>query len=190
MFLDLAGTLFSLLYIYYFIRMDNKVWYVGILASCFNTCAYWKSGIYADMCLEVFYFLFMIYGWYKWQHDSNDALTVNRLSITHWILLSLSFILGFILIYLTLISFTLSNVPVIDSLTTTLSLVAQWLMCHKSIVTWIFWFIVDALYFILYLTKNLPFHAFLMIIYTGMAITGYLMWAKTNKESRSEIQAA
>lgn len=184
---DFLGALFSLAYIYYFIRLDNKAWYIGILASCINTWTYWEKGIYADMCLEIFYFFSMVYGSYKWQNQSNEPMVLKQLSRTHWLLLSLLFVLGFILIYQILISFTLSTIPIIDTLTTTLSLTAQWLMCHKSIITWILWLIVDLLYTALYVIKSLPFHAFLMLIYTGMAITGYLMWARVAKNNTSKL---
>jgi nicotinamide mononucleotide transporter len=82
-------------------------------------------------------------------------------------------------------TFTHSTVALLDAATTSLSLVAQWLMCHKIIITWVLWFITDVLYAAMYLSKNLPFHSILMIIYTGMAIAGYLVWARRYKKISS-----
>ncbi len=189
MFFDLIGALFSLLSTYYFIRLNSKAWGIGIIATCLNAWLYWYKGIYADMSLEIFYFLSMGYGWYKWRvtakkHD-NQPVMLNQLSSTQWLLLFVLLCGVFISIYLILLSFTHSSVPVLDALTTSLSLAAQWLMCYKIIITWIFWFITDALYVWMYLNKGLPFHSVLMIIYTGMAITGYIMWARAAKNKQS-----
>ena len=54
---DLFSALTSLLSTYYFIRLDIKAWPIGLLATCFNGWLFWQKGIYADMCLESFYFL-------------------------------------------------------------------------------------------------------------------------------------
>jgi nicotinamide mononucleotide transporter len=186
MLFDLTGALISLLSTYFFIRMNNKAWLVGIAATCLNGWLYWRKGIYADMVLEALYFLSMSYGWYQWNkpvmndtHDFNGSL--NYLSPIQWGFLFLLLGIVFILIQYLLQAFTHSTVATLDAATTSLSLVAQWLMCHKIIVTWILWFITDAIYAFMYFHKNLPFHSLLMLIYTGMAITGYLLWARKVK---------
>jgi len=185
MFFDLIGALFSLLSTYYFIRMNNKAWGIGMIATCLNGGLYWYKGIYADMALELFYFFTMIYGWHTWQNNKknlyNQIITLKKLTFIHWLLLGFLFCSVFTLIYLILVYYTHSSIPALDTLTTTLSLVAQWLMCHKIIMTWVFWFITDTFYVWLYFTKALPFHAILMLIYTGMAVTGYIVWSRTEK---------
>lgn len=182
MFFDLFGALCSLLSTYFFIRLNKNAWLVGLLATCLNGWLYWQKGIYADMVLEAVYFLSMGYGWYLWNtgqsHNTNKQLIRYRLSLKQWLILVTTLAIVFGLIYSFLRIYTHSTVPILDATTTSLSLVAQWLMCHKIIITWFLWFITDALYVFLYWHKSLPFHALLMIVYTGMAITGYMVWAK------------
>lgn len=180
MLFDLIGALCSLLSTYYFIRMDNKAWGIGMIATCLNGVLYWYNGIYADMTLESFYFFTMVYGWHKWHslEKTNYNHAVKQLNYLHAFILLILFCIGFNLIYFILIYFTNSSIPALDAFTTTLSLIAQWLMCHKIMMTWVLWFITDAIYAWIYLTKAIPFHALLMIIYMGMAITGYLFWMR------------
>lgn len=188
MFFDLIGALCSLLSTYYFIRLNRKAWIVGLFATCLNGLLYWHKGIYADMMLEGFYFLNMGYGWFKWQDSANHVsmpLQLNKLSRTQWLLLFILLGIIFIIIYTLLILFTHSSVAILDASTTSLSLVAQWLMCHKIIATWMLWFVTDTLYILIYLTKNLPFHSLLMVIYMGMAIVGYITWTRAFKNSLS-----
>lgn len=186
MLFDLIGALCSLLSTYYFIRMDNKAWGIGMIATCLNGGLYWYNGIYADMALESFYFFTMAYGWNQWRsHEkTNYNHAIKRLTNAHALILLIVFCIGFKLIYSILIYFTNSSIPTLDAFTTTLSLIAQWLMCHKIMMTWILWFITDAVYAWMYLTKVIPFHALLMIIYMGMAVTGYLFW-KREQERRT-----
>jgi nicotinamide mononucleotide transporter len=175
-------------------RLNSKAWPIGIIAILLNGWLYWHKGIYADMVLEGIYFFSMGYGWYRWRggvkNQKAEPLLLNQLSSTQWALLTLILCVVFVGIYTSLTLFTHSNVPLLDAVTTSLSLLAQWLMCHKIIVTWILWFITDALYALMYLNKNLPFHCGLMILYTGMAVSGYVMWVRTaqNKSMKSSLK--
>ena len=176
MLFDFCGALISLLSTYYFIRLDLKAWPMGLLATCLNGWLYWQKGIYADMCLELFYCLSLCYGWYRWSSlGPKKSLKPRYLSNKQWCQLGVT-ILGIYSLIFSLLSLSHSTVATLDALTTSLSIVAQWLMCHKIIATWVLWFIADALYAVMYLNKALPFHASLMILYTGFAVVGYMHW--------------
>ncbi|RUR17258.1 nicotinamide riboside transporter PnuC [Legionella sp. km535] len=186
MLFDLVGALTSLLSTYFFIRLNNKAWPIGILATILNGWLYWHKGIYADMMLEIGYFLSMCYGWSIWYKqslikDNSTQKPLGTLTMTQWLLLMLTLVAVFLFIFYILHTLTHSTVAILDAATTSLSLVAQWLMCHKIIATWVLWFITDALFAVMYLNKNLPFHCVLMLIYTGLAIAGYLVWARKSK---------
>lgn len=177
MLLDVLGAILSLLSTYYFIRLDSKAWVVTLIATCLNSFLYWQKGIYADMLLESFYFFSTCYGLYLWR-SSKQLGVIRKLTPKQGYLLLTSVIGSFVLISTLLATFTQSNVVVLDALTTSLSLAAQWLMCHKALATWIFWFFTDAIYAYMYLHKQLPFHCLLMLLYTGMAVIGYITWAR------------
>lgn len=188
MLFDLFSSLTSLLSTYYFIRMDSKAWLVGVIATLLNGWLYYQKGIYGDMVLESLYFLSMGYGWTKWRkkgtsNTNNSGLVSGSLRPLQWVSLGLIFCFVFTGIHYLLQAFTHSTVALLDAATTSLSLMAQLLMCHKVIGTWILWFITDALYAAMYLHKNLPFHSILMIVYTVMAIVGYLSWKRRYKKS-------
>lgn len=179
MLLDLLGAFVSLLSTYFFIRLDSKAWLATLLATCLNGWLYWQKGIYADMVLEAFYFFSTCYGWYLWHLPARENKPfILQFSMKQWLLVGAITSLLYTLIVKLLLTYTHSNVAVLDALTTSLSLVAQGLMCYRAIATWILWFFTDALYAYMYLQKDLPFHVLLMLLYTTMAIAGYLSWAK------------
>lgn len=176
---DFIGAIASLLSTYLFIRLKASAWLVGLFAIVVNTWLYWHKAIYADMCLEAFYFLSTCYGLYLWTKGTKPTHSIlQKLSKPVWLALLFTTTLLCIGIYLLLSSKTNSTVPILDAFTTALSLLAQLLLCYKVLATWIFWFIADACYAAMYYQKNLPFHAALMIIYTGMAVAGYITWKK------------
>lgn len=88
MFLDVLGTVASLLATYYFIQISNRAWPVSLLATLVNGSLYWQKGIYADMALESVYFLSTCYGWYLWRNPTTSTTQViTRLTPKQWLTL-------------------------------------------------------------------------------------------------------
>lgn len=185
--LDLLGAMTSLISTYYFIRLNSHAWLVSIFAACLNSWLYWQSGIYADMMLELFYLVTTCYGWMLWKKGKPVEWKVVSLSTQQWLSLALSVLTLFTLILLMLSWFTTSTVVTLDALTTSLSIAAQWLMGHKIMATWVLWFLTDGINVYLYVQKQIPFHATLMVIYTGMAIIGYYSWVVKIKPKTKKV---
>ncbi len=84
-------------------------------------------------------------------------------------------------IYYILKEFTDSTVPVGDSFTTALAIVATWMLARKIIEHWYLWIIVNVVSIGLYTYKGLYSTVILYAVYTGMAIIGYFEWKKSMK---------
>ncbi|WP_412754112.1 nicotinamide riboside transporter PnuC [Legionella londiniensis] len=184
---DFLGALASFISTYYFIRQDKRAWLIGFIATSLNGWLYWQNGIYADMCLESFYALTTGYGWYQWSKNKSHQqkhYLITKPSPKQALIVLLAVGIIFLLIYYILCFFH-STIAALDALTSSLSLVAQWLMCHKIITTWILWFVTDALYALIYIQKNLPAHVILMLLYMFLAISGYKIWLKSTSKENS-----
>ena len=135
MFYDLFGACASFLSTYYFIHKNVKAWPISLVAIAVNGWLYWQKGIYADMCLESFYFICAAYGWTMWRKSTaiQPTQTPKSLAWKNWVLIIV--VIGglYELVFFLLTTFTHSSVAKLDALTTSLSLVAQALMCHKII---------------------------------------------------------
>ncbi|MGQ3888211.1 nicotinamide riboside transporter PnuC [Legionella sp. CNM-1927-20] len=190
MFLDIFGAITSFLATFYFIRLNSSAWLISLAAISLNSWLYWQKGIYADMFLELFYFITTCYGWFRWHRtNKNIYQSILILNLKQWLLVLIAISSLFLTIYYALTYFTNSDVATLDALTTSLSLVGQWLMCHKFIATWLIWFITDAIYAYLYLQKQIPFHVSLMILYTIMALYGYYSWFQILRNSNNNQSA-
>jgi nicotinamide mononucleotide transporter len=183
--IELLGAILGILYIVFSIRQNIFTWPTGLLTSAFYIVVFYESALYAAMSLQVYYVFISIYGWYFWLKDKNDgnksALPVQFVNKKLWVKIGVFSILTYSFILLILLNFSDSDVPYMDSLTTSLSIVATWMLARKYIEHWIIWIFVDIVSSGLYIYKNLWPTVVLFIVYTIMAFIGYLEWKKDLK---------
>lgn len=180
--IEVLGAILGIAYIFFSIRQNILTWPTGLLASALYVAVFFQSKLYADMGLQVYYVIVSIYGWYFWlrgKKPTNSSQvpvrkTTKNLRIK---LLLIALVLYFILSFI-LVRFTDSDVPYMDSLTTSLSIVATWMLAKKYINHWIIWIFVDAVSAGLYVYKGLWATVILFIVYTFMAVFGYYEWKK------------
>jgi len=188
--IELLGAILGILYIFFSIRQSILTWPIGLLTSMLYTVVFFQSKFYADMGLQVYYVVISIYGWYFWLKGTNpkenSVVSVRELSKKLWVILGITSIVIYVILVFILINFTDSDVPYMDSLTTALSIVATWMLAKKYIEQWIIWVFVDAVSAGLYVYKNLWPTVILFIVYTVMAILGYIEWKKDLKTPEIE----
>ena len=84
-----------------------------------------------------------------------EELPVVRINRRQLILLVLTFVLAWAGIYMILDRFTDSTVPLGDSFTTALAIVATWMLTRKIIEQWFLWIIANLVSIALYIYKGL-----------------------------------
>ena len=88
-------------------------------------------------------------------------------------------------IWLILINFTDSTVPLGDTFTTALSVVALYMLAKKYVEQWLVWIVVDVVCVALYIYKGLYPTAILYLLYSVVAWFGYRRWLKMMKNDES-----
>lgn len=86
------------------------------------------------------------------------------------------------MIIYTILKNTDSDVIILDSLTTSLSLTAMLLLARRKIENWIFWIIADLIYIPLFLYKGLYIASLQYFVFLILAISGYIEWKKNIKK--------
>ena len=186
--LDTLGTILGFVYLILEFRTSVWMWVVGCIMPAIYIVVLYKAGIYADCGMEVYYFLAGIYGLIIWLRGKTETGTIVSISHTPrklWPRLSLLFIILFVAIAAFLRECTDSRVPYIDSFTTTLSIIAMWMLSRKYIEQWWVWFVVDAVSSGLYIYKGIYGRSILYAIYTIMAIYGWYTWQKKLKQQEA-----
>ena len=183
-FLDILGFVVGLVYLWLEYKASIWLWLASIIMPAIDMVLYFKAGLYADFGMAIYYCLAGVYGYAAWKwfrRDGSQQKTerpVTRYRKEH-ILPSL-LVLGLLWfgIWWILTHWTNSTVPVADSFTTALSIVALWALAQKYAEQWLLWLVVDVVCCILYVRKGIPFKAAIYGLYTVVAVFGYRKWLK------------
>lgn len=185
MWIELFGVVTGILYVILEVRQNRYLWPLGIVTSAAYVYIFFTGKFYADMGLQVYYVLISIYGWYYWSRggsrEKKGELPVVRISRLQIILVLVSFAIAWTVIYFLLDRYTDSSVPLGDSFTTALAIVATWMLTRKIIEQWFLWIIANVVSIGLYIYKGLYPTVILYAIYTGMAVYGYMEWKRSMK---------
>ena len=180
--IELLGSVLSIIYLYLSIKQKASLWIFGFLCSALYVVVFFQSKFYADMSLQFYYLGVSVFGWISWKAgkpENRKELPVKRTTpLSGAIILIIALVLYF-LYYFILSEYTDSPLPKADAFTTALSIVATWMLARKMIEHWWLWIIVDSVSAGLYFYKALYPTAILFVIYTIMAIIGYRQWKKS-----------
>lgn len=180
--LDIFTTVLGLIYIWLEYRAHVALWVIGIIMPALDIILYWQHGLYGDAGMACYYTLAALYGLYVWKFRKTKNLK-QELPISHmpkrlYLPATVGFFVAWGVVYYILITWTNSNVPVLDSFTNALSFVGLWALARKYLEQWLFWIVVDVVCCVLYIQKGIPFKAGLYGLYVLIAIAGYYKWKK------------
>ena len=179
--MDILGTLTGLIYVYQEYKASIYLWITGIIMPVIYIFVYYEAGLFADFGMSIYYTLAAIYGFVAWKLFSNKEH--KEVPITHipqrYILPTIiAFCALWVGIYLILIHFTNSNVPILDSLGNALSIIGLWALARKYLEQWWIWIVADIELSLLYLYKDLFFTGGLYILYVIISFAGICKWKK------------
>ena len=183
MWIEISGVVTGIPYVILEVKQNRFLWPLGIITSAAYIYIFFTGKFYADMGLQVYYVLISIYGWYYWSRGGEKSgkgeLPVVRINRQQLILLFLTFAFSWVLIYFVLDRYTDSPVPLGDSFTTAMAIVATWMLTQKIIEQWSLWIIANVVSIALYIYKGLYPTVILYAVYAGMAVYGYLEWKRS-----------
>ena len=163
--------------------VKERIWVypIGLISVSIYVYLSFIYGIYADMGINIYYVLMSIYGWYRWLQpsESGAAKEITRNSGKEWLLSIVLFLLTWVILFVILQRFTDSEIPLWDSLTTSLAIVGMWLMAEKKVEHWLFWIATDLLSIPLYYYKDLLLTSAQFFVFTILAVIGWLQWNKS-----------
>lgn len=185
--IEIVGACIGLAYLLLEYKANVWLWPVGILMSLFYVVIYVTGKFYADAALQVYYICANAYGLLKWTASRRGGvaeaarpveLEIKNTPRTQILPLSLVAAGLWLFIYVLLKVFTDSTVPLGDAFTTSLSIVAMWMLSRKYVEQWILWIVVDIVCVALYIWKGLYPTAVLYSVYVVVATLGYFRWRK------------
>jgi nicotinamide mononucleotide transporter len=176
--IEVFGLVTGVLYLWYEIKHDNKMWYVGIIMALVYTYLFASESLYASMSYQIYYLVMSVYGIYSWRKDSagESAIVVNRIKLLPAVISGILALVVFLVSYFLLSDYTDASQPFLDSLVTSLSLLATYWLSRSWIWQWVLWVIVNVCSVIMFCNQGMYPTALLYLFYTFSAIYGFYYW--------------
>ncbi|MBK8698746.1 MAG: nicotinamide mononucleotide transporter [Saprospiraceae bacterium] len=178
-----VSTIAQVLSVWY--ARQNNIWVypTGILGVLLAAWVYFfiaSPPLYADACLNIYYFLMSVYGWYNWtRRDASDLMYpiswCNRnelFSGIYW------FCASWAVIFIALKGYTDSNTPLLDSLVSSTAITAMWWMAKRKVENWLAWIVSNIVAIPLNFYKGFMLFTLMYVVFLGLAWLGYQSWRK------------
>lgn len=180
--LEIIAVIFGFLSVWY--SKNNKIWVypTGMISTSIFVYLLLKWSLLGDMMINVYYFIMSIYGWYIWTRkvDASHNTPITSITKKEQLISIALFFATLIFVFIVYKSFDKWTgwVAYVDTVTTAIFFVGMWLMARKKLENWIFWIIGDIISIPLYFYKGFTFTSFQYLIFTVIAIYGYIEWKK------------
>ncbi|WP_426090814.1 nicotinamide riboside transporter PnuC [Flavobacterium sp. DSR3-2] len=185
--LEIIAVIFGLLSVWYAKKDNILVFPTGLVSTSIFVYLLWKWTLWGDMMINGYYFVMSIYGWYHWTRKKGDTeeFPISKISSSEKRIAIILFIftVAFVVsVYYYFDKFT-TWYAYIDTFITGIFFVGMWLMAKRKVENWIFWIVGDVISIPLYFAKGYTFTSFQYIVFTVVAIFGYLEWKKISDNS-------
>ena len=182
--MEIFAVLFAIIYLLLAVKQDVRCWYAAILSSSLYFFIMLSAKLYMEAYLQIFYILMAVYGWLQWNklNINKTKFIVRTWSIKQHVIV-ISMILMFAYISGSLLNtYTKAALPFIDAFTTWGAIVATYMVAKKLLENWIYWFVIDSISILLFLSRELYLTSILFFVYLIIIYFGYRSWTKIKNE--------
>lgn len=185
--LEVLVFFFGIASVVYAKKENILVYPTGLIATIITVYLLYKAGYFGDMMMNFYYSIMSIYGWYNWSRKKGDTILVP-ISRTTGKEKIIGVILGLATMIVTYLVYQAFNSEIklenyIDIFTSGLFFTAMWFMATKKLENWTLWIIADIITVPLYAYRGLGILSLQYLIFTILAIQGYLAWKKSLNKS-------
>jgi nicotinamide mononucleotide transporter len=179
--LEIAAFALALIMVGCNIREIHWGWPLAIVSSLMYFAVFWRSKLYGDASLQIFFAVVAFWGWLQWLRGvraDGSGLRVARLTPRG---LGFTLLAGALLWPATglfLARYTDTDVPWWDAFPTAVSLVGQFLLGRKFIENWAVWIVVNVVSIGLFAYKHLWLTAVLYTIFVVLSVMGWRAWQR------------
>jgi nicotinamide mononucleotide transporter len=177
--LEIAAVAIALAMVGCNIREIHWGWPLAIVSSLMYFALFWRSKLYGDAGLQVFFSVVALWGWSQWLRGvsaDGKALHVTRLTRRGLALTVAACAVLWPVTGLFLKTFTDTDVPWWDGFPTAVSLVGQFLLGRKYIENWAVWIAVNVVSIGLFAFKGLWLTVALYAVFIALSFVGWRAW--------------
>lgn len=181
-FLELTAVVFGIISVLFARKNNILVYPTGLVSTLIFVYILLEWKLFGDFIINIYYSIMSILGWYLWSRKKNGAteFPISEMNRKDYLISSIIFtgtLLFVALVYYFFDKFT-HWTAYVDTLTTALFFVGMWLMAKRKIENWLLWIVADIISVPLYFYKGLTFSSIQFLLFTIIAILGYIEWRK------------
>lgn len=185
--LELIAFIFGIASVWLAKNEHIGVYPSGLIATIITTYLLYLAGYLGDMLLNGYFSIMSIYGWYNWTRKENDSanLPVSRTTNSEKITGIVLFILTIFVVFgvYNYFDYKIKTDNYFDILASGIFFTGMWFMAKKKIENWTLWIIGDLIVVPLYVYRGLGMLALQYLVFTIIAVFGYIEWKKTLNKS-------
>lgn len=187
--IEIVAVMTGLLSVWFSKKINVLVFPVGIISVLLYVFIFIKNGLYANAVINFIYFLISVFGWWNWEKSisqrDNETMNDNKLKVTFLnkkesVLSALIVITSFFIISIAIDS---DLVTKLDYCTSVLGLGGIILTSFKKVDNWIFYLLADIVLIPLCIYNGLYLTSIQYLVYTILAIMGYISWSKEARQN-------
>lgn len=179
--LEWLAVLTSVAYVILAARNHIACWPFALVTSSLYIYICFDFQLYIESGLQLFYFAMAIIGWALWSKSDQIGGVINRMPMSWHLITIISSTIGTVILGFLFSRYTDQASPYVDAFTTCFSLSATFLVTKRVIENWLYWIIIDTVSIYLYANRGLYLSSLLFLLFTVLAIVGYLSWTKKLK---------
>jgi len=174
--LAVAATLAS---VWLSVRRNILTWPTGIVGVSAYFVVFLRTRLYADMALQVLFFVQCSYGWWAWRRgDQRAEPPIRVLASAGRAAVGAGVVIVALVVGTLLDRYTDAAAPYWDASASVLSITANQLLARRVLENWVLWIVADALYVGIFAWKALYLSAGLYALFLGMVIAGLVRWTR------------
>ena len=208
-YIEAIGTIAGLLCIWLASQEKTINYLFGLINVTLFAVIFFQIQLYANLLLQMFFFVANIYGWYAWSRVNDNqqtALKIRWMSLPKVIftlvvsiaaILFLTFYIDIVFPALAKLTVQILNLlganlampvlepdafPFWDSTMTVLSIVAMILMTRKYVENWLLWVIINIISIVIFYLQGVLAMSVEYLILLGIAANGSRLWIKAAKK--------
>ena len=181
--LEIIAAIVGLIYLILEYKASAWLWLFGVISPILYIYEFYINGVYANMAIQIYYVIACIYGIMVWKgmigkSQNNEEPSIGSMPHRYVFPTIIITLVLCIAIPLVLKLYTDSTVWLFDGISTALSIVGMWMLAKKYYQQWILWIIVEPIVIATSLQAEMYATALLYVVYTVIAIMGYIKWKK------------
>lgn len=185
--IDIVGAAIGLVYIVSEYKANRWFWPSCLLMSLFYIVIYFMAGYYANGSICIYNFLMSVYGILVWRGIVQSRTKEERpfgscpVGQVPWLIIAVVVLSAVLWWLLRLLGE--SNYPLLDGISSALSIVGMWMLAQKWWQQWFCWMLVEPVMVALFWMSGNYASAVLYVVYEVFCILGIVSWYRKYKQN-------